>query len=747
MQNRPASTWQTTDATPTRGWDADRAPGLRLVVLWLGMIVPLLVVAVRMIQLQTSLRDEYVTGFQQTYETREVIPARDGRILAADGSVLAGDVERFDLQVHYRSLQEPADPRWLRSEALKRLSRQERRDRKRVEAEQERVLQQREALWTTLATLTRYDASQLTSVRQNIQRRVEQIRQSVLQTRTQRREETTNSLPLLSLSTEGDLSSAWERIRTGLAESPQRPVDSGPITEEEDFHTLATDVTADIKAEIEAHPQRYPGVRVISVERRIYPRQELASHLIGSRTPLTADEFASRRAADPLFTLRTGDRIGRSGLELQYDSHLRGVPGERRLVKNRRGEVAASEVVREPQHGRDLVLTLDSEVQQRAEQLLDEALQTVTVSGASDDESHRAAASEPTCPQGGGLVALDVHTGAILAAASAPRFDLNLLTAADRDRWNEVVTDTRKPLFPRVTQMALAPGSVFKIITAVAALESGRIHPDAPVFCQGFLDRPDQHRCLTYRHYQLGHGEMRLADALCRSCNVYFFTAARRTGPQPLVDWATRFGFGQPSGIDLPTETNGRLPSPDETKDGRRRRWSVGDTLGLSIGQSELLVTPLQVARAMAAVANGGQLVTPHLASEAGPERLNGSEVFRPAFAHPDPKPIPGLHPETLDSVREGLTMVVHDPHGTAFKTARLNEVTIAGKTGTAETNDVDHAWFAGYVPAEQPRIAFVIVLEHGGSGGKAAGPVAHQFVQSLLAQGLVTPTARQIRK
>jgi len=404
-------------------------------------------------------------------------------------------------------------------------------------------------------------------------------------------------------------------------------------------------------------------------------------------------------------------------------------------------------VVREPKHGRDLVLTLDLDVQRRAEQLLDEALAKVTLAGATDDESHQGRASEATCPQGGCLVALDVHTGAILAAAAAPRFDLNLLVAPDQSRWRDLLADPRKPLFPRATQMALAPGSVFKVISAAAAVESGKVSPDVPIYCQGYLDRPDQHRCLTYRHYKLGHGEMRLADALCRSCNVYFFTAGRRMGPQTLVDWAGRFGIGQPTGIDLPSESAGRLPSPDETNEGQRRRWNPGDTLGLSIGQSELLVTPMQMARAMAAIANDGQLVTPHLAAEAGPAKLDDLQSFRSVFAHPEAEPIAGLHPETLAAVREGLTMVVHDPHGTAYKTVRLKDVTIAGKTGTAETNGADHAWFAGYVPAEQPRVAFVVVLEHGGSGGKSAGPVARQFVSGLLELGLITPTANLARE
>jgi penicillin-binding protein 2 len=456
---------------------------------------------------------------------------------------------------------------------------------------------------------------------------------------------------------------------------------------------------------------------------------------------MTSDEVLKRRQLDSTSTDRLGDPIGRSGLELKYEAHLRGIRGMRRVVKNRRGETIATEELKAPQHGRDLVLTLDVEVQRRSEELLDQALNVVTPPEAVDEESNRDPSAQPNCPQGGCIVAIDVNSGAILAAASAPRYDLNLLVKPNREQWDDLMQDPRKPLFSRATHMALAPGSTFKVITAAAALESGKINPNVPIPCHGYLDRPDQHRCLIYRHHKLGHGDILLPDALCRSCNVYFFTAARRMGPQVLSDWAGRFGIGQSTGVDLPSEGTGHLPSPDEIVRGNRRRWHPADTLGLAIGQADLLVTPLQMARVMAAIANGGQLVTPHFAGEAGPVAMSDAPSFRAIFPHPDPQQIPDLHPATLAQIRNGLDMVVNHPAGTAFKSVHMKEVNIAGKTGTAESGGSDHAWFAGYVPAEQPRVAFVVVLEHGGSGGKAAGPVAKNFVKCLLDLGLLTPS------
>lgn len=734
MLNRPTATWLTDDAEHSRNWDPERAPALRLAIMWVGVLLPLLAVVIRMGHLQVVVQDRYIDGFDHTKVVLEDIPTRHGRILAADGSVLAGEVERFDLQMNFRLIQQPADSDWLKRQAVRSLNQKDRKDKNKVAIEKERVLQRREELWSTVATLTQRDPQELASSRASVQNRITHMREVVLRQRETRQAlSSANTAP--SGKSEFGLASIWNQVRKELTEPPARRQDV-VLEEEEGYHTILVGVDGDVRAEIEANPERYPGLRIVVHSRRTYPQRELGSPLVGSRTALTSEEAQQRRRADPEMSDRIGDPVGRSGLELQYDAHLRGTRGVLRVVKNRRGEIVSSEVIRKPQHGRDLVLTMDVEVQRKAEQLLDDALTRVTLPDAVDEELNQPTAA-PTCPQGGCIIAIDVHSGAILAAASAPRFDLNLLTHPDPEQWQDLMSDRRKPFFSRATQMALAPGSVFKILTAVAAIESGKMDPDMPVVCRGYLDRPDQHRCSIFRHFNQGHGDTRLADALCQSCNVYFFTAARRMGPQPMVDWASRFGIGRPTGVDVPSEANGNLPSADPR----------GDTLGLAIGQSKLRVTPLQIVRAMAAIANGGSLVTPHLAGEVGPISLGDSPSFRPAFSHPDPHPIEGLHGETLAHVREGLEMVVNHPRGTAFKTVHMKEVRVAGKTGTAEAGGGDHAWFAGYVPAERPRVAFVVVLEQGGSGGKSAGPVAKSFIRCLLDLGLVTPSTNLARE
>ncbi len=749
MFNRPISPWLNENAASEPGWDVDRNPQFRLVLLWIGMLVPVLVICGRVAQLQLSLQDDFASAFSLTSETIEVIPARDGRILAAGGSVLADNSQQFDIAVHYPAIQDPPDDAWITAKAKPRLSKSDRRDKIKLAAEKQKVISENDRLWARLAKLTDRSLEEVLEARRKEQVRVELIKESVHRRHIKRQAEEEEIAEANVQQESSAWIAMWQRIQRQLERPRKRPAPR-LISEELDYHTVITNVSADIKDELEAHRERYPYTRVLVRTRRTYPRGELASHLIGFRKPLTEEQLQERRKlfpdGDPQ-DYRVGDPCGQGGLEQNYDALLKGVRGQRLVVKNRRGEIIETRVTQDPRHGHDLNLTLDAELQQQSERLIDEALNQVTVTGTVDPEANHDRYSEPTCPQGGCLLAMDIHTGAIIAAASGPRIDANLLVSADAKGWDDVMSDPRSPMLSRVTKMALPPGSVFKVISAIAAVESGAIHPDASFYCQGYLDRPDRLRCLPYRHQHVGHGDVTLADALCRSCNVYFFAAARRMGPQALVNWSTQFGIGQPTGIDLPSESAGHLPSPDSSPANgtRRQSWRPGDTLGLAIGQAELLVTPLQMVRMMAAVANNGYLVTPRLAAHSGAGSMQESDTGHESYSQPEAQPIAGLHRSTLDHVRLGLTMVVHDSHGTGYKTIRMKEVTIAGKTGTAENNGVDHAWFAGYVPAEQPRIAFVVVLQNGGSGGKVAGPVAHKFVKALIEMDLITKKAEMV--
>lgn len=731
------------------GWTIDTAPTARLATLFGLVAVALVTIGVRLIYVQTGLGDDYLEEVSRTVEEYEPIPSRDARILAADGSVLAADEELFSLRVHYRWLEEPANPRWLRLTALGRLSRLERKQKARVETEMARVAEEHRRLWDRLSEVTGEPPRELLRRRREIQRRVEQIRKGVVARQMPAAEGASGEESSKEAGTAStrSLEAAWRNIVETLTTPPDRGLapEDLVVREELEYHALLTDLAAVSAVAIESRPDLYPGVRIELTTRRTYPQGALAAHLVGYRTAVTAEEVAERKqkypAGDPL-DLRPGDRLGRTGLEGAYDATLRGLAGLRKLTLDRRGEVIASEVIREPKAGRDVIVSLETSVQRIAEGLLDEAL-----AGGNDEDSDATTADEESesparvpevgavtpIPVGGAIVALDVQTGQVLVAASAPRFDLSALAEQPGRVWPEILADERKPLFARATEMAIPPGSVFKVATAMAYVESGILQPDVPFHCRGYLVKPTQHRCLTFRHFGVGHGEVDLAEALAKSCNVYFFDAARRGGPGPLLQWSRKLGFGRPTGIDLPGETAGNLPGT-----GTSTRPD-GDTLGLAIGQARLTATPIQIARMMAAVANGGVMVTPRLMTGLG-GRSGSAES--PGIGN-DNRQIEGLHPATVEWIREGLRRVVHQPGGTGYKTVRTQAVTIAGKTGTAETGGgrPDHAWFAGYAPADRPRVAFVVVLEHAGSGGQTAGPVARRFVEALSREGLLGRT------
>jgi penicillin-binding protein 2 len=728
-------------------WHVDEHPTGRLVWLFVLIALPLMVVAARLAQLDCWLADDYVASFATTSESFESVPSLDGRIYGGDGRVLAEDVERENIRVHYRWLEDPPNERWLTQQALSKLPRLERRNRARVDAEKRRVLDRRDAMWKRLSELSGISLADLSAKRSAIQKRVEQIADSVAERHSESGKEDT--VPANLMASRPLARRMWDVVVATLTTAPRRE-EREPIVirEELDYHTVVDEVPLAVRAEIEAHPRWFPGIRVGSTSRRVYYDSSLAPHVVGSRLPVTDDDLAHRATAsalsfsseDPL-DYRAGDRIGRTGVEASYDSCLRGLRGLRKLVRNRYGEVVREEMIRAPRPGSNIELTLNTAVQRKMERLLDVVLSQKTAKNAENDEAR--------LPTGGCIVALDVQSGAVLVAAGAPRFDFGPSAVPDSNSWKRLTDDPRHPLFHRAIQMALPPGSVFKVLSAVALLESRRVDPDVRFDCHGYLERSDRLRCLIYTQQGVGHGPVDLSDALSRSCNVYFFHAAGMMGPEPLVEWARRFGFGRPTGVDLPFEHGGNLPEPDvaanDPHKSKEHAWHIADTRALAIGQSSLTVTPLQIARMMAAVANGGYLVTPFAARKAGPQLAD--EDSSAAFSRR--QSIPGLSDTTLTRVRAALVKAIAQPTGTGYKTVRTPEIAIAGKTGTAQgkKGQPDHAWFAGYAPADNPRIAFAVVLEHAGSGGKAAGPVARQLVEAFLADGVLEPARVTMRE
>ncbi len=370
-----------------------------------------------------------------------------------------------------------------------------------------------------------------------------------------------------------------------------------------------------------------------------------------------------------------------------------------------------------PIAGDDVVLTIEPALQRFAEQLLDRFHRQMDLQTGNPDDPL----------SGGAILVMDAYSGEVVTAASEPRFDPNSFAAGD-SRVEAILDDPRQPLFDRATRMAIPPGSVFKPLTAIALLEHGVVDPQTPFACQGFLHEPDSMRCQIFRHHGIGHGDVTLADALAQSCNVYFFHHVSGLGGPRLLDWASRFGFGQASAAG---SNGGRLPSLTQLE-------QPGQLQAFAIGQGTLTATPVEIARLYAAIANGGLLVPVRLYRATHVESRRIQPLGKTASQVSEDYRIRGLSGETLATVRKGLRRVVNDAAGTAFHTVRMNDFAISGKTGTAQAGDQrqDHAWFAGYAPADAPRFVFVIALQHGGSGSDAAGTMARHLVLRMRQLG-----------
>lgn len=720
---------------------------LRINAIGLLFLAAVILILIRVYWVQTRLSGEYLAVLQATSSEDERLPARDGRILA-DSIVLASDVDVYIVEVHYRWLQNAIDPQWLRLQVRQRLSREERRDANLVSKVEDQIREERDAIRDAIANATKMPLSELTARFSKVEERVQRVSDAV----NRRQAEPA----LVDIDDESDddaglLLSMAKSLRTALTTPPTRTEeDRIVVREEETWHQVLDDVGFDVAALINEHPEKFPGVRVTLSSRRTYPENSLAAHVVGVRTNVRDADFSDDTSKEVTLAdlANKGTQVGRSGVERSYDHQLLGVAGIRRTIRDRRQRVISSEIIRHPVSGRDVTLTLDSKLQQLSEQLLSESLGDaprllLPAAQVSDDPTVDTAAadSQPT-PVGGCILVMEADSGRLLAAASAPTFDLSMFVDGSKDMWKAVNSDTRRPFVPRFTGMALPPGSTFKIVTAIAALESGVITPDSPFECHGYLTNPDEHRCMIYRLFGATHGRVNLRTAMAQSCNVYFFYAARRMGIEPLVHWTTQLEFGRATGIDLPYERTGSVPTAGTSSAGAstessQRRFER-EALGLSIGQSRLTVTPIQMARLLAFVANDGWMVTPHVVSDDGTARRT-SDIDHSPYRVTRHR-IPGISPETLSAVRAGLVAVVEEPIGTGFKTVRLPGVTIAGKTGTAETapGKPDHAWFTGYFPADKPQYVVVVALEHGGSGSKAAGPIAREVVRSMLERKMV---------
>ena len=690
----------------------------RVRAIFLGFILLLVVVFGRLIQLEVTQGAAFRTEAAQPLEREYLVPGIRGRILAADGSVLAHDKETRALAVHYRWIEEPADPGWLRWMARSQLTSAERREEQRVAEAKAEVLAKREALANRLIDLTGISARQWHERAKRIRTRVAHIRDSV----NRRRQQTFQEQQESNRDTPDTL---WARLHAALIgilrSSETDRFEPIHVAEEYDYHVMIDDVSLETVAAIEGDPEHYPAVKLVVQQRRAYPEGTRFAHILGYLGAVGVEELETDPAYHP------EARVGRAGLEQNYEKALRGTPGIAAERTDRSGRILSTEQQRKPAVGRDLLLTLNVELQESAEELLEQAL------------ARRHIRLPDGRSAGGAIIVLNARTGAVLAATSAPTYDPEVFGGNNPSDVERLLEAPDKPLFNRMTQMAIPPGSVFKVATAIALLQEGSVRPGEPMRCQGYLRTPDRLRCAIFRKYGIGHGEVVLSDALCESCNVYFLHHAGRLGWTPIADWAWRLGFGHPTGIDLPQEASGQLPLPCPVPANSIDRQAELP----AIGQGELTATPIQIVRMMAAIANGGKLVTPHIVRGYGLPFSDGRTLCSETPAEtdvvkvPSPKSIEGLSPAALSAVRAGLLRTVTDPAGTAYDGEQDSAISWAGKTGTAETglDRQEHAWFAGYTPVDSPRVAFVVVLEHAGNASETAVPVAKRLVNAILSR------------
>ena len=477
---------------------------------------------------------------------------------------------------------------------------------------------------------------------------------------------------------------------------------------------LALDVSWDIMEKIQEHSFELPGVLTEVRPIRDYLDQGSSAHLIGYLGEITEDELAK---SDPA-QYRGGDFVGKTALEKTFEPYLHGIKGKRLVEVDVQGKLLRQLQVESPRPGNKVYLTLDQELQR--------------------------ATDEAFGDQSGAAVALDVKTGEILAIASRPTFNPALFAKGiDEEEWRALTEDKRHPLQNKVIAGQYPPGSTFKMIVALAALREGIAGTKRVIDCKGdFEVGGSRYRCWKKN----GHGPTDLKKALRESCDVWFYQVGLELGIDKLAQAAKEFGLGSVTGYPLPGERSGVIPSQEWKRKNFNKPWYAGETVIASIGQGFVLATPLQLAVMTAAVANKGKVLKPQVIQKI--EDWDGNILMQP-----EPTVVRQIDYSEKDwkAVGDGLIAVVNAPHGTGHA-AYLDDILVAGKTGTSQvvrrksdeeeegdTNDDipyrfrPHALFVAYAPADNPEIAVAVVVEHGQSGGRAAGPIAKEIIQRYM--------------
>ena len=504
------------------------------------------------------------------------------------------------------------------------------------------------------------------------------------------------------------------------------------------------DVPGPMLTYLEERAGEFPGLTLAHSYVRRYPHGTLAPQLLGYVREVSSPQLRTLAQAG----YAPGDEVGQSGIELAFNNYLFGVPGAARVRVDSLGRPRSDRMLTsQPQPGQTVRLTIDTGLQLAAQNALQYGIQLA-------HNNHQWAAD------GGAIVALNPQDGSILALASSPTFDPSVYSGRVTNRQlaaqglvGKSALDHNYPSIDRALDGTYPPGSTFKPLTALAALQEHLIKPNAFYWCTGTYRAPEDTSHHVWHNWdRFVYQGMDLSTAIARSCDTYFYRVGNSMfllppdRGHPEQRWARAFGFGEPTGTDMGSAKAGLLPTPEWKQQWFTKKsdpmnwridriWKPGDSLNLAIGQGDLSVTPLQMARFYAAIANGGKLVTPHVLMDVE----NPNRTIVPTSAPPAPRPIPGLDPANLKVVQQGLFEGTHDAFGTSYGVFGNFPVQIAGKTGTAQKTvdlpgykgEQDQSWWCGYGPANEPKVApqlvVCAVIENGGEGGAAAAPAAEK--------------------
>ena len=486
-------------------------------------------------------------------------------------------------------------------------------------------------------------------------------------------------------------------------------------------YTISDNISIKSVAMFEEQSLQFPGVSIETKSVRNYLRGSLASHTIGYVGGINEEELKNNEG------YLMNDYIGKTGIEYVFESYLRGKNGKKQTDMSIDGTTTGEYITEEAVQGNSVVLTIDANLQQATETALKNNIEKINSGGFSEQRDVGA----------GAAVVLDVKTGEVLALASYPDFEPQLfVNGISTEKWNEYTTGEKSALVNRTIQSAYAPGSIFKMVSAIAGLETGAINTTETIYDTGIYPGGYNPKCWIYTREGRGHGDLNVSGAIKNSCNYYFYEVITRMEIEDLEKYATYFGLGQKTNIELPGEVSGTLAGKT-LYDKLGETWYYGNSLSAVIGQAENNFTPLQMARYIAMLANGGEAIDVSIVKDI--IDVNGESIGKENAKNHAMKKLNlketsnedlNISDENLNAVLEGMKSVTTESGGTAYGVFKDFDIEVGGKTGSAEAGEDVNAWFAGFAPYDDPEIAIVVMVENGSHGSYTA-----EVVRDIVAQ------------